>query len=422
MYSPPQVIVVFVFTAWLALILAVISFYYEVVEPIVYSRRSRKTQQLTNSSGKKHDRDYIAQIRLKVDHLIDVLFRPLDPTIVPEEGTSSEVPLQNKVRGFKRWRLEPNTQHTRNPRIRKATNKMSKLLIDLQIVTCLAILIAGTSQLGTMSFYHQALVGDYWALTLNSLWAARKSTGRHFDTIELSLETAQEAIRSLLVITFLTLAAVFSIKTNLAFDKDWEILSSGKCFRFESDSPISPWFWTAGLLINLPLYVLSLGSRSWAVVRFFGKQLKRLRTWMDRTYEVTFEGIDGLLRELELSPLAWIISKFQKGSRAGIHFFRWIIVQLLAIFISGVGDFRVQALALLAFYCWTTADIIDLKLHNKSLIEGTESRWTFGQVLAVAMTSMLALNLVDSFVDERHVPIVANQGITDLELATKSPV
>ena len=410
------------FTAWLAIILAIISFYYEVIEPRVHKRWSQKSQQSPDSIEHIDAENYGANIRLKFVQKFGVFFRPLNPTKVQKDGVNSLRLPRNKNGALTRWKLESGIENTRNRRIRVATENVLMLLIDLQIVTCLAIMIAGTSQLATMSFYHQALMSDYWMLTLNSLWAAGKATGRPIKVNHSSLQPVQEALRDLLVIAFLVLASFFSVKTNLIFNREWDFLSSGKCFRYGYESPISSWFWTAGLLINLALYLLSMSSYSWAMVQSTGKLFEHLRAWVDRKYESIFEGIDELLLKFEWRVLAQIISIGQKACRNGLHFLRWTIVQLFAILVSGEGDFRVQAPVLLVFYCLATADIIDLKLRNLSLIGGTESSWPFGQVLAVSMLFMVALNFVDSFVEEGENHTVEKEEDTELESLIRGPL
>ena len=41
-------------------------------------------------------------------------------------------------------------------------------------------------------------------------------------------------------------------------------------------------------------------------------------------------------------------------------------------------------------------DVVDLKISNEYLIEGSELKWGFGQVLAVLMMGMIIFNIADA--------------------------
>ena len=46
-------------------------------------------------------------------------------------------------------------------------------ICDIQVVTGLAIMVAGLAQWNRISYYHEQLVTLYFQLTLDSFWAAR---------------------------------------------------------------------------------------------------------------------------------------------------------------------------------------------------------------------------------------------------------
>src|SRR6266498_3774369 len=59
------------------------------------------------------------------------------------------------------------------PRLEIFARKLLDSLCDLQIITGVAIVIAGLVQMPEISYYHEQFVINYWTLTLNSFWAAR---------------------------------------------------------------------------------------------------------------------------------------------------------------------------------------------------------------------------------------------------------
>jgi hypothetical protein len=53
-------------------------------------------------------------------------------------------------------------------------------------------------------------------------------------------------------------------------------------------------------------------------------------------------------------------------------------------------------LVYMGFAAWNTYDIIDLKLSNTLLLNGTENSWGFGQVLPVVLLALLLLATFDA--------------------------
>jgi hypothetical protein len=135
-------------------------------------------------------------------------------------------------------------------RLFPTTRKVLDLLhpvSDIQVVTCLAIIVAGMGQWDHISFYHEQLISSYYGLTLNSFWAARIS----FMNVD-----ADDGIRamfvrraSILVSCILNVVWQFRIyyyENNGAWNND-----GGPCYRFLDR--LSPFFglvfWNVGQII-----------------------------------------------------------------------------------------------------------------------------------------------------------------------------
>ncbi|KAG9234999.1 hypothetical protein BJ875DRAFT_356265, partial [Amylocarpus encephaloides] len=96
-------------------------------------------------------------------------------------------------------------------------------LCDLQICTGTAIVIAGFTQLGTMSRYHMVFILDYWSLTLNSFWAARAGYMLEDDMPY----PARGWIRRFMLFISRALSIVFQV---VLIRKEWDAQVSGQCY------------------------------------------------------------------------------------------------------------------------------------------------------------------------------------------------
>ncbi|KAI9771722.1 MAG: hypothetical protein M1840_001938 [Geoglossum simile] len=64
-------------------------------------------------------------------------------------------------------------KYVQNKKSCRRAGKLLEPLADIQAVTRIAILISACAQGCAITFYHQELVLNYWALTIISFWAAR---------------------------------------------------------------------------------------------------------------------------------------------------------------------------------------------------------------------------------------------------------
>ncbi|KAI6322108.1 hypothetical protein MCOR29_004901 [Pyricularia oryzae] len=114
--------------------------------------------------------------------------------------------------------------------IAKQTREFLGNLCDLQILTGLAITIAGWTQHATISYYHQQLVLAYWSLALNSFWAARVQYLDVDSKNDDGTET-RDTIRCIAVLCNYLVAMTFSIHVEIREQQAWDD-DGGPCYSF----------------------------------------------------------------------------------------------------------------------------------------------------------------------------------------------
>lgn len=311
-------------------------------------------------------------------------------------------------------------------------------------MTGTAIIIAGLGQLPEISYYHEALIVQYWQLTLNSFWAARashrhpKSPRSHsIPLVPLTPTTPQtdrlppppqaavaqpsrfikteddkrkpsETLRTSTILVSVTLSLAFQIiavlRENYTWHgQEWEISASGRCYRSNDHTNIAnSWLWIAGLLVYAVFLLLELRESSRVMVRIFGEDLIH---WLDfvRRNERWKSGNEEMFRPLletahqrpllaVLGTMCWCIAEIIRLSLKVVVF---LVLQFVAVWSFGSGGYGVEVLVYIAFVIWSTFDIIDLKLMNKTLVIGEESSWGFGQILPMVLLAALGFGLVD---------------------------
>lgn len=78
----------------------------------------------------------------------------------------------------------------------------------------------------------------------------------------------------------------------------------------------------------------------------------------------------------------------------------WLLVQFLALWSFGDGFYPLLTVGYIAFAVWNTYNILDLKSSNRSLIDGQENSWGFGQILPMVLLISIAYNVLDAFKGE----------------------
>lgn len=125
-------------------------------------------------------------------------------------------------------------------------------ICDLQLITGVGIVVAGFSQLTTITYYHEEQVMNYWYLTLNSFWAAR------IDYVESTDQNLRTWVYRFAI--FISSVLGFSFQAVIAVRQkspDWDNIH-GPCYRW-SDLTTTwvAWAWVAGgAVFCLALFLL----------------------------------------------------------------------------------------------------------------------------------------------------------------------
>ena len=293
--------------------------------------------------------------------------------------------------------ITPKTS-TPTPFLKEMANNLLGPLCDLQVITGIAIVVAGLTQFPNISFYHEKLAINYWWSTLNSFWAAR------VEYIEEDFENipGRVTMRRTAILISVILGLVFQCLITVREERDWNFLGHGACYLLHDNT--SSWPWIVGAI----LYAISL---IFIIV-------PTTRVWMSGYSILLDRGQAALLEWQRKSILALCIefrhlaSGQHKNPLRGLYdeticvliliastlsvVSYWLLGQTLAIWSYGDGFGPLLIVAYICFLSWDTFDIIDLKVANKALIVGSETHWGFGQVLPIVLTAVIGYAAVDA--------------------------
>ncbi|KAG8534386.1 uncharacterized protein KY384_001231 [Bacidia gigantensis] len=289
--------------------------------------------------------------------------------------------------------------------LRTAAARLLGALCDLQIVTSLGILIAGFVQMPEISFYHESIIMNAFWLTLNSFFAAR------VDYMEDDSKRAKIRQSGILISVILGTAFLCFV-THREDEKsgDWNILVPGRCYLYHDKSSVwfwQGWFWVGGQAFYGVCLALAIIPWTWPIVE---KATSGLRHWQEmlitqwtksaaKLGAVRFGHLQGFdqfdfprttKRILIFIFMTLILSLY------------WLVLQLIAVYSYGDSFYPALMLFYLGFAIWNTFDILDIKLSNRSLVDGTETKWGFGQVLPLVLLIAIVFNTVDAIKGARQ--------------------
>lgn len=263
-------------------------------------------------------------------------------------------------------------------------NRILVYLCDVQIITSLAILIAGLILLfrGTLSFYHQQFISNFWNQAINSYWAARDA--KQDDVADRGL--LQFKVRISALLASIILATVFQSKIFWREAHSWDQKISGRCYLTRDHSAKGvPILWLVGFgfyIIYLALYLREC-TNEW--------MLQRLES-ADRAIQHLCIIPEGRMTKSRVLSLA---RQFADLLRYSCNAFWRLLKHFLSFFCLGDNRHIPEVLAFIGLSAWNTYDIIDLKLSNKSLLKGSEMGWGFGQILQPCLLGMMMFVIFD---------------------------
>lgn len=300
-------------------------------------------------------------------------------------------------------------QQSRKPisRLRKGSLRFLVSLSDVQVITGTAILVAGLGQLPRITYYHENFVNNYWLLTLNSFWTAQICNRSSLEKVAEELSIS----RTLIVFFSVVLAISFQIMTNIREWHHWDFLESGRCYiSHDTAGEGQAWLWVVGLILFASSLGLTLVLQSWAWMAVVSTKIDQIWYNVRSKYNnVVGVLVNHLNQKSHSANLHWL----QKLSSAiallaylievACRVFWFLFTQFLSVWICGQSVYGIEVLVYMGFAAWNTYDIIDTKMSNRSLVDGSETKWGFGQILPVGLLAMLVVNAVDAFGLEKSV-------------------
>jgi hypothetical protein len=295
--------------------------------------------------------------------------------------------------------------HSQRRVLSPTTQKIVTLLrpvCDIQVVTGLAIIVAGIGQWNHISFYHEQLVDSYYSLTLNSFWATRIS----YMNVDADDDIWALFVRRAAVLASCILAVVwqFRIYYREVTSGEWND-DGGPCYRYldQSNPFFGLVFWNMGQII----FCIALASCLFEQTRWMNEWYFAITEWFTRFlcdwFRSALDGYSnshprdsqGLSIFRKLVQGIWTqVEIVLAGFCITVYF---LLLQLLAVWSYGDGFYPLTWLAYLGFYTWSALDIISLVVLNHGMIGEEEWTWGFGQILQIVLILLIVFFVVDVF-------------------------
>ena len=300
---------------------------------------------------------------------------------------------------------------TPTPLLKETADNLLGSLCDLQIITGIAIVVAGLTQFPDISFYHENLAISYWWSTLNSFWAARiEYTEADFDDI-----SRRVTMRRIGILISVILGLVFQCLITVREERDWDFLGHGACYLLHDNTSSWPWVVGTALYAVSLVFIIVPTTRVW--MSGYSIRLDRgqaaLLEWQQKSIAILRSEFHHPASGQHKSPLRGVYRKticvlVLVASTLSVVTY-WLLGQSVAIWSYGDGFGPLFIVAYICFLSWDTFDIIDLKVANKALIIGSETSWGFGQVLPMVLMAAIGYAAVDAIPQEKkgvvNVPI-----------------
>lgn len=324
---------------------------------------------------------------------------------------------------------------------------------DIQVVTGLAIMVAGLAQWHGISYYHEQLVTLYFQLTLDSFWAARINymdfdqidhTRNHSDSPSNTSPHNHEGtpnqnddreprlqVRRAAVLLACILAVVWHFRVYFrenVGEGHWAEGRAGPCYRYiDRSNPLPVLVIRVSGLI---LFCIALGATllfpwAWKLHRWYSAGTQGAMKWTLRRLEyslgrlgrnATGRGISevnitsGKPEEQDISTrnsaANTIICRFTRlitipfailtiAINVIILLVVFLLCQLLAIWTYGDGFYPLLWFAYFCFNIWNTFAVISIMVLNQDLINHEELEWGFGQILPLVLMLSIVFVAVD---------------------------
>jgi hypothetical protein len=300
--------------------------------------------------------------------------------------------------------------------LQEFTSILLEGLCDVQAMTGMAITAAGLAQRNDISLYHLSMTYNLWLLTTNSLWAAQSPAFgsmrgyRNLPVRDRSWQTAptwyQARLRGLCIMTSVTLGSLVQYEI-VQRTRVWNHDESGHCYRPPTVlAPGSEWYFFAVRCIYLTDVIVEEFLEVLRVTRPGSQRLTAIRGPCQTLLELVQRAIGHLNNvqpEVPQHPTrtrtnagSWILNLTRQIGSLLLSAMLWILLQWLATCAIGEGTPKLTILVYCAYTMWAMHDIIALKVRNRELIQGSESKWEFGQVLSMVLLVYILFSIMDA--------------------------
>jgi hypothetical protein len=204
------------------------------------------------------------------------------------------------------------------------------------------------------------------------------------------------------------LAIVFNTLQAQSDRWDWDVWTGGKCYRSHDKSTWeSEFLWVAGLSLFLITLVMQLTTVGEHLVDSCFKLLDKCCKQVGKRCQAQLRDVSGYifclshpyamsLRPRMVYVLVLVIEILLLAALTLCLGVLWSFLQFWTIWAYGEGSQAVQLCFYIAFGLWNTWYIIDLKIVNAPLLIGSESSWTFGQVLPIVLLVLVGFTILDA--------------------------
>ncbi|KAK4212159.1 hypothetical protein QBC37DRAFT_401804 [Rhypophila decipiens] len=285
------------------------------------------------------------------------------------------------------------------PKLHKVIQLLGHIC-DIQVVTALAIIVAGLAQWTRISYYHEIMVTQYFQLTLDSFWAARinymnfyqidhvhsgpsprphspsNSNGdvringsettigsrvpeaTYYDDRQPCLQVRRTA-----VLTACVLAVIWQFRRYFRENvgpQHWNEGPDGPC-----------WSWKAGA----------------------GGSVAEEKHTASATQTATADAQSGSFTGAR--PVQRVLATLMLTINGFILLVVFLLWQWLAIWSYGDGFYPLLWFCYFGFNVWNTISVISLIILNHPLVDHEEMDWGFGQVLPVVLLLAILFVTVD---------------------------
>ncbi|KAM7205905.1 hypothetical protein V8F33_000735 [Rhypophila sp. PSN 637] len=382
-----------------------------------------------------------------------------------QTSPSDSAPVTSTQHGDPETGTDPLTSETNHkettadlpPKMHKVIQLLGHIC-DIQVVTALAIIVAGLAQWTRISYYHGILVTQYLQLTLDPFWAARINymdfyqidhvhsgpsppprspvpEATYYDDRQPRLQ-----VRRVAVLTACILAVIWQFRLYFRENvgpQHWNEGPDGPCYRYLDRSNLIAVLVvrTTGLIVFcVALGVTLLGfpwagrlhwwyergttaAMDWARGRFMGSlgrcdalKTKRTKVGAGRTgaggpiteekhtastTQTTADAQSGLFTGAR--PVPRVFATLMLTINGFILLVVFLLCQWLAIWCYGDGFYPLLWFCYFGFNVWNTISVISLLIMNHPLVDHEEMDWGFGQVLPVVLLLAIVFVTLDVF-------------------------